>query len=502
MSKSNGNGLNLSGDGAAYVRVSDDQQDTQRQYAALHAFEKRHGVTIPKQHWFKDEGWARDTADRRPDFQRLMKLAEAGRVKWIVVDALDRFGTKSAKQLFAYLYRLEEAGCRLFDAAGKEWTGEDDATEITAWVGGKESAKEQRNKSHRVLGGKVAKARRGEWQGGPVRLGFDVACYSREAGKELWRVTCEGRGKRLKVYPDGRTERFDDVEVMEDGKRKTKPNFPTFQSATEVLRIAPSKDLAKVNAAVSVFKRYATESVGFTALAHYRNGLGWRNGYGGYFQHQQIEEMLRDPIYLGYYTWNRLHCGKFGRYAGEQVVADLNYGEKVSRNAEADWVQSERLFPPLVDQKTWATVQRKLGERTKRTNAPPLRRAVPRRPGLLPQLWGPDGRRRRPQDDQEPAQGRAHRGPPRVLLRHLLQGRPREEAPGVQVPTQRRLPGYAGGVRRPLPGGDGPAAGTTDRWARRGAPDRPAGGTGGRGLAGLPRRHRAADRLPRREPPG
>src|SRR5262249_31378049 len=150
---------------------------------------------------------------------------------------------------------------------------------------------------------KIAKARAGEWQGGPVRLGFDVACYARETDKELWRVIFEGRNKRRKVYPDGRTERFDG-----------EGNFPKFQEMTEVLRVAPSNDKAKIDAAVSAFKRYATESISFTTLAHFLNQLGWRNGCGGYFQGQQVEEMLRDPIYLGYYTWNKWHFGKFHRY--------------------------------------------------------------------------------------------------------------------------------------------------------------------------------------------
>jgi DNA invertase Pin-like site-specific DNA recombinase len=360
---SNGDGPDLTGTGAAYIRVSDDAQDTARQYASAHAFEKRHGVTIPKHNWFKDEAWARDTADRRPDFQRLLKEVEAGRVQWIVVDQLDRFGTKNAKQLISYLHRLDEAGCKLYDAAGKEWTGEDVATIITAVVEGEKSKGEQTGKSHRVLGGKVAKARAGEWQGGPVRLGFDVGCYSRATGKELWRVVIEGRHKRLKVYPDGRTERFDG-----------KGNFPAWQCvgkpSPEFLRLAPSKDRAKIDAAVTVFRQYATEAIGHTAVAHWLNGLGFRNGGGGHFQGQQIEAMLADPIYLGYYAWNRTHCGKFGRYAGGQVVEELNYDEQVSRNDEADWVQSDRLFPPLVDQKTWDAVQRKLARQRKRTNAP------------------------------------------------------------------------------------------------------------------------------------
>jgi DNA invertase Pin-like site-specific DNA recombinase len=358
MSK-NGNGLHLSGVGATYIRVSTDHQDTERQRAAVQAFEQTHRVTIAKQHWFKDEGWARDEADKRPDFQRLMKLAESGCVQWIIVDALDRFGTKDSHQLVHYLYRLRECSCKLYDGTGKEWTSADIATIITAVVEGEKSKGEQTSKSHRVLGGKAEKARLGEWQGGPVRLGFDVACYGRETDKELWRVVFESRGKRLKVYPDGRTERFDGPE-----------NFPKSQPMTEVLRIAPSRDKAKIDAAISVFKRFATESISFTALAHDLSKLGWRNGGGGYFQGQQVEEMLGDPIYLGYYAWNKWHFGKFHRYQNGQTVPELNYGERGSKNDKADWVQSRRLFKPLVDQKTWNTVQQKLTERPKRANAP------------------------------------------------------------------------------------------------------------------------------------
>ncbi len=358
MSATNGNELDLSGDGAAYLRVSDDQQDTVRQYESLHAFEERHGVIISKQNWFKDEGWAHDTADHRPDFQRLMKLAEAGAVRWIVVDQLDRFGTKNAKQLITYLHRLDEAGCKLYDAAGKEWTGEDIATIITAVVEGEKSKGEQTSKSYRALSGKVARARAGEWQGGPVRLGLDVVCYHRETDDEQWRVVMEALHKRLKVYPDGRTERFDGPN-----------NFPRYQPATEVLRIAPSNDKSKLDAAESVFKRFATESISPTTLAHYLNGLSFRTAFGGPFQGHHVRAMLEDPAYIGYYAYNRRHFGKFHRWADGQPVHELNYEEKQSRNDKADWVQSRRLFDPLVDRPTWDAVQKKL-EKPRRETAP------------------------------------------------------------------------------------------------------------------------------------
>jgi DNA invertase Pin-like site-specific DNA recombinase len=280
------NEINLTGDGAAYVRTSDDQQDTQRQYAAVKAFLMRHDATIPKSNWFEDEGWARDTADKRPNFQKMLQQAKAGRIKWIIVDKLDRFGWKSSKQLMHFLYQLEEAGCLLYDSTGKEWTSADDATEITALLEGKNSVKETREKSYRVMGGMVEQARNGEWMGGPVRLGFDVGCFAcAEPEKELWRVVLEGRDKRLKVYPDGRTERFDGPD-----------NFPAHQGKRqgniEMLRLAPSNDKAKLEAARSIFERYATESISFTALADYLNSLGMRTCYGVPFLSVRIEEML------------------------------------------------------------------------------------------------------------------------------------------------------------------------------------------------------------------
>jgi hypothetical protein len=358
MSKDTGKQLDLTGEGAAYVRVSDNEQDTRRQYEAIHAFEQRYGVIIPPQRWFEDEGWARDTADRRPDFQRLVKLVEASQIRWIVVDQLDRFGTKNSKQLIAYLYRLDEAGCKLYDCSGKEWTGEDIATVITAVVEGEKSKGEQTSKSHRILGGKIAKARLGEWQGGPVRLGFDVACYHRETSKELWRVIFEGRHKRLKLYPDGRSERFDG-----------QGNFPKFQEVTEVLRVAPSRDQDKIEAVLLMFRRFATEADSLTTLAHDLNQHGFRTSFGGYFQGQQVEEMLRDANYLGYYTYNRTHNGKFHRWTDGQAILELNYEEKATKTDPSDWVKSHRLFPPLIDQATWDAVQRKL-TREKRAYPP------------------------------------------------------------------------------------------------------------------------------------
>jgi hypothetical protein len=120
-----------------------------------------------------------------------------------------------------------------------------------------------------------------------------------------------------------------------------------------MLRLVPSRDASKLDAARSVFHRYATESVSFIALAHYLNDLGFRTCLGGYFQGFMIEKMLADPVYLGYPAWNRVHAGKFHRFKDGQAVLERNYDRDRSDNEEADWIPSDqRLFAPVIERET------------------------------------------------------------------------------------------------------------------------------------------------------
>jgi DNA invertase Pin-like site-specific DNA recombinase len=370
--------LHLDGPGASYVRVSDDKQDTQRQYDAIAAFLERHGVKIPPHLRFADEGWARDTAPDRPNFQRLLQLAEQGAVKWIVVSERDRFGTADADEFVHYRYLLRQWQCKLYDAAGTDWTRKDIATVITAVVEGEKSAQEQRSISKRVLGGMVAIARAGEWTGGAPKLGFDVGCFERSTGKEVWRVVWEGRDvvrreqrkgksrpvyftRRKRVYQGGREERLDG----EVSAFNTSPG-------THWLHLVPSKDKTKLAAVRKLFQRYASESVSYTELARWLNRLQIRTAHGGLFQAQNIIEMLPDESYLGYPTFNKRRQGKFHGLLGGEITEVLpGRGGKVTISSPADIIRARnRLYAPLVDAQTWTAVQEKLAARDKITHAP------------------------------------------------------------------------------------------------------------------------------------
>lgn len=381
MAKATREDLDLTGVGAAYVRASTTKQETEEQIKAIQTFLDRNKVKIGKERWYQDHGWERDSDKVRPEFNKLLEQARKGHVQWIIIQALDRFGTKSAKRLLGYLADLEEAGCRLFDAKGKEWTGEDDATELTAWIGGRASTREQVSKSYRALGGIVATAKAGEWTGGAVRLGFDIGCFDRATRQEIFRVVFEGRDKvgteikrgkvrpgysirRLKVYPDGRTERMDGEAVYKA--------FPKAQ----YLQIVPTRDPAKLDAVRQLFHRYANESINFNRLTIWLTGLGLRNCYGNSFQWQDIRHMLADEAYLGYATFYKTRGGRFHRYDGEEggvIEVEEELKGKVTPTNPADLIRSHRLFDPLIDRATWDKVQQKLQKRKEEEGTTPRR---------------------------------------------------------------------------------------------------------------------------------
>jgi DNA invertase Pin-like site-specific DNA recombinase len=364
--------IDLTGAGAAYIRVSDSDQDPERQRADIRAFLAGHGAVIAPEHWFQDEGWARHTADDRPDFQRLLKLAEAGRVRWIVVDKRDRFGTADPDELIHYRYLLRRWGCRLYDTQGTDWTRKDIGTVILAAVDGAKSEQEQQDLSGRVIGGHRTWAEKGEWQGGIPGFGFDVACYGIATGAEQWRVVFGHRYIRRQFFPDGTEVVHEPVAVVRNGRTRRKPVHPKYQWETQFQRLAPTRDPRILSAVRNVFERYATESLEFTDLAHFLNTRGFRNGCGGYFQGNHIERMLQDRAYIGFSTYNkRTRAGFHCLRRGQAPVPVTNPKRKERKHNKEDWIVSDkRLWDPLIDEATWEAVQAKLAARTTRPKAP------------------------------------------------------------------------------------------------------------------------------------
>ncbi len=341
--------LKLEGKGAAYIRVSDDSQDPERQRKSIEAFCSRYDLHILASNWFVDVGWSRDRTDR-PGFTELLRAIELGQIQWVVVDQPDRFGTATVLEYASYLHQLSISNCLLVSVEGEILGGEEFHQVLQALITGERSIGELKQKSWRTLSSQTNLAGKGLSQGGLPPFGLDKACVDPITGEEKWRVVVESRNRRLKVYPDGReSERF-------DGKDNSPP-----KSGNEVFRLVPSRDEVKLDAIRAVFRMYATESISMGKLARFLNDSGYRSSSGAKFTQAQIKKLLENPVYIGRPAYNKTSNAKYHESDGQTVKKVSSRDKKQRAHSKDEWIQPViEIFEPVVDRNTWDAVQKKL----------------------------------------------------------------------------------------------------------------------------------------------
>jgi DNA invertase Pin-like site-specific DNA recombinase len=341
---------------AAYLRVSSDKQDVQRQRQSISVWAERNGYEIA--HWFEDaEGRnPRDKAAKRPEFQRLLSSVDSGLVNKIIVDSQDRFGTKDAYELGKFLTLLRENDCELWSVNQGLLTADDDATILTNTIGALTSTREQKEKAARNLSGKVQKAKLGEYQGGYPPYGLDVVCFN---GIEKWRVQWVGHYDRWKIYPTGERQAFNG-----------KDNFPA-KDANDTLRFRPGIDPNRLEVVRNIFRWYASESISPGKIADRLNTLGLTTTVGTPWNKIIIRQILANPAYIGYPSWNKRGGSRFKEFLDGQV-RDVKSKKMGRRRASSDFIAPMKAeFEPIIDKETWNAVQSKLSDTKQRTKRPP-----------------------------------------------------------------------------------------------------------------------------------
>lgn len=352
--------IDLSGPGAVYHRVSTDHQDTERQQAATREWLERHNANVRPEHVYEDVGWSRADARRRPAFQQALAAAEDGRIKWIVVDRQDRFGTKDKFELFHYLYRLNEAGCRLYTVDDKELTSLDTADSLMTHLSADQSERELCEKSVRNLEGKRQLALRGRWLGGTIPYALDVVAFRLINGDliEQWRVQAMRRDLKIKISPDGTRRSY-------EGEN----NFPASEQ-DEILQLRPTTDAEQIDTLRAIFDKYANEDTSPSTIARQLNAQHVPPpAYSTKWRPSHVQYLLQNPAYTGRPAWNRHTSGDYFQFTGGRRV-EKRPGEKPRKHAPEDWVMpDEPLYPAIIDADLFAKVQDKLGSRTKRPRA-------------------------------------------------------------------------------------------------------------------------------------
>jgi DNA invertase Pin-like site-specific DNA recombinase len=324
----------------AYLRCSSDAQDTLRQREAI----DRSGIKID--HWLEDHE-SRDKAHKRHDFQRLLKAVQAGQVDTIVVASLDRFGVKDAYEMGKFFSVLRDHNCRLLDASGKQLNADDDATILTSTIGAMTSSREQKEKAARVLTGKVTLARKGNFLGGYCPYGMDVVAFDQQ-GNEAWRCVIEGHDKRVKVFPDGRQERF-------DGKGNVPP-----KALHETLKYRPSIIAERVKYVRLIFDWFTTEAISPGQIATRLNDLGVSPVYGPLWHQGVVKYLLSNAVYVGRPTYNKASQSRFMEFVDGQVKT-ASRSTASRKRVDSDQIRPDKPeFPAIVEPEVFDKAQAKL----------------------------------------------------------------------------------------------------------------------------------------------
>lgn len=345
--------------GVAYLRVSDaSKQDHKSQRQVIQSYLDDAGLNVVG--WYEDSG-SRHEAYKRPDFLRLLKDVEEGRIDWIVVDIKDRFGTANLWEYGRFICQLRENDTELWSVAQGCISGDDIANSVLSAVDSVRSQDEQINKAVRSVRGAVSGAKDGEWQGGYPPLGYDLVAYSPE-GVERWRVYYTGQHQREKRYPDGRSERH-------DGKGR----FPG-KDLGDTLRLAPSCDAKRVETVRRIFHWYATEAISLRGICSRLNDLGISPVIGEGWYVTRLTPLLRNPAYLvGQGVYNKNSHGSFREWRDgtyhevEKVKGKVKTGRK---HQQSQFVYPEGEYKGLIDIDTWDRVQAKLKGIKRSASAP------------------------------------------------------------------------------------------------------------------------------------
>jgi DNA invertase Pin-like site-specific DNA recombinase len=278
---------------------------------------------------YKDEGIAGDEFDRRPDFQRLLKDAKAGRFEVIVTDEWSRLSRQEPIDFIAKVVKpLKDAGVTLDCVAEGPQHWDDLAQLILMTVRADKSQGESKTRSWRTLTGMAKAAALGRLLGSHPPYGYLVEYETvQEPGKPP-------RSRPVKLVPDKR----------------------------------------RAHVVVWLFERYAEGGWCLDDLARELNARGapppGRKGGRASktrrrgepccrWTHSSVRAILKNPRYTGALVWNRRSRGKYHRRlrAGEVVKKDRPSDVP---NAPEEWEVVTDTHEALVSQELFDRVHTRL----------------------------------------------------------------------------------------------------------------------------------------------
>ncbi len=299
---------------AAYYRMSTFRQEDSidRQRSQVEPYAQQHGYTIVRE--YLDEGISGSEEGRRKAFMALLKDAQRGNFKAILVDEDDRFCRFDSIDYGYYVKPLRDKGILLVTVAKGPVDWNSFEGRITSAVGVEGKNQEQAALSRRVLSDMLQRAKHGDHLGGKPPYGLRLI---REA------VEVPGRGMRMRP-----------VRYEADGLKAEVVKL-IFRLCDE------GRSLVQI--------RIALHDRGIPSPS----GKEW-------WGRQAILEKLTNPKYTGASAWGFRGEGKrYRQHKGQ--MRECQPGEKrCVRNGRENWIVVPEKHEALVSQELFARVQARL----------------------------------------------------------------------------------------------------------------------------------------------
>ena len=372
---------------AALVRVSSDQQDTKRQESDILKHTKSTSEVVAL--WFRDKE-SRDMPTARPDFLRMMDMVKTGKLKKVIIQEFNRFGTSDFIQFCHYAEFFRIAGCALVSVAEGDLLSKQVATQIQNFFRADASSTEQHKKGTTSLDGKRERVEKNAGPvGGPTLYGFDKACYS-PASELLWTFTTTKQQPVVGVVRNFNSKGEVVSERVCEGKEAT-----PRKSKGDTMRYVLSHDTDRIATVRFIFATFTTQNISSQRLGQLLNERG-TTFYGNAWSPQTVEAILRNEKYCGNWTAFKTSAGRFGEFKGGRVVSvpedvrsRIQYevptrGKKrriVRHNDPETWMRKDDTHTAIIDHDTFGEAQNRLS--TRKTRGLPPRKTEHYLKGLL-----------------------------------------------------------------------------------------------------------------------
>lgn len=235
--------------GALYIRVSTEEQtefSPDAQLKALKEYAKKNNILVSENHIFMDEGFSGRKAEKRPAFMEMIKTAKKNPKQFdlILVHKYDRFA-RSREDSVVYKSLLRKQ-CNIKVVSITEQMEDDKFSIILESMLEAMAEYYSLNLADEVKKGMQEKAKRGQYAGGTLPLGY-------------------------KAPIDGKTLLIDEH----------------------------YKDVIEM-----IFHKFTVEDCSMLEVAKYLNSLGHKTQNNDHFTKRTIKYILQNPVYCGYNRWN------------------------------------------------------------------------------------------------------------------------------------------------------------------------------------------------------